>query len=170
MTRLPRLNGFTLIETLLYAALLTLIMGIFSSVVYNATSSIRKDTDQNNVLANELFLQQKVHSILNTAFTNDISPASGSAAQMGITQQLSEQFGVVTSPVTFDLAGGVVRITRQIGGPGVNETLAVTNNKVTASNLLFTRDTLNGEPIMTMTVTLTGKTTVRNTVKTYYLK
>jgi Tfp pilus assembly protein PilE len=156
-----KLRGFTLIETVIYTGLVALILGIFSTIVYTSTTNVRKETDKNSVLENQVFVKQKIDSLLNGVSVASVVPTSGSAATLSLTYP-------DTSQAQVSLINGAITITRTASG--VSDANKITNNRVTASNLLFTRATVNGQPTLTLTATLAGTTTTSQMNQTFYLK
>lgn len=120
-------RGFTLIEMLLYVAIFTIFVGSLFSFLTMMTSS-----RLNNQYLLEVNNQgnQAIRVITQTIRNaNSInSPGiSGSASSLSL-----ETVNSATNPTVFSSSGGVLYITEGSGSP-----IALTNDKVSISNLLF---------------------------------
>ena len=117
-------KGFTLIEILIYIAVLGLIMFSFLSYVIIMSGSKQK-----------AYVSEEVHSNLRQAFNvmnqkikvaNDVlTPMIGNSSD-------SLTLNSSTGQIVFSITGGVLKITEN------GETFSVTSDEVVVSNLLFT--------------------------------
>jgi len=120
-------SGFTLVELLLYFAILSLIITMVSGFIFLSYQSRIKAT----VVAE---VEQQGNQTMNIILQNIrnasgiTAPATGaSAASLTLTQ-----YNGTVSPTVFDLSGGTLRITE-----GANPAVNITSNRVTASSVTF---------------------------------
>lgn len=120
-------KGFTLIEMILYLAVLSIVLLAFSAFIFMSYTSRIKST----VVAE---VEQQGNQTMNI-ITNNIrgavsitSPASGSSAA---SLTLAEYVGA-NSPTTFALSGNTITMTE-----GANPAVSITSNRVVASSLSF---------------------------------
>ena len=120
-------GGFTLIELILYVA----IMGILAFSISTFLTFILEFRIKNQVIAEVEqqgihVLQQMTQTARNA--TSIVSPAAGnSAASLSLAVPTAS-----INPTVFSLSGSAIQVTE-----GTGLTVALTNNKVTASGLTF---------------------------------
>lgn len=143
------LQGFTLIETMLYIALLTLVVGGFVSFALTISNTRNKNYVMQEVHANtRVALQQMSHAIkeatgVNTGsstFDSDPGVLSVSVADAG------------NNPTVIDLSAddGQLQITYGAGSP-----VLVTSDEVSVTNLVFTDLTGSGTvPVIRIEMTI----------------
>lgn len=128
------MKGFTLIEVLIYSAILTILLtGVlitFYSVI-NTSDSLR---NQIELVENAKFLEQKLRWAL-TGTTQINAPGLGSTSDT-----LSIERPGAGSPLVFDLSGGVVRMASGSGDP-----ISITNDFVIVSSLSFKNFSFSSE-------------------------
>lgn len=120
-------KGFTLVEILLYLAVLSIIVFALSSFLFLAYTSRVRAT----VIAEVEQQGSQTMSIITQNIRNAVSitaPASGSTAA---SLTLTEYTGA-NSPTVFDQSGDTLRITE-----GVAAAVNITSNRVVVSNLSF---------------------------------
>ena len=120
-------TGFTLIETLVYIAIFSIFIGsLISFLNLMTTSRINNQiTLEVNNQGNEL-IRTITQSIRNSDSIN--SPNAGATSA---TLDLSTSTGS-TNPTVFSESGGVLYMTEGVGDP-----IALTNGKVSISNVIF---------------------------------
>ncbi|MDI6734320.1 MAG: prepilin-type N-terminal cleavage/methylation domain-containing protein [Patescibacteria group bacterium] len=96
-------NGFTLIESLIYSTLLAIFLGgalIFVNSIISVNSSMQ---EYNELIANQEFIERKLHWLLASA-TNVASPVAGTAsATLSINGRTSGIYPVSFSPASSTL-------------------------------------------------------------------
>jgi len=123
-------NGFTLVEVLLYTSLVVTVI-IVSSVIFTIIIQSRV---KNQVIAEVDHQGLQVIDIISQTIRNSDninSPAIGlSSSSLSVNS---------VAPIIFDVSGGVIRVKE-----GVNPEIALTNNRVIVSNLLFRNTSRSG--------------------------
>ncbi|MEK7107005.1 MAG: prepilin-type N-terminal cleavage/methylation domain-containing protein [Patescibacteria group bacterium] len=120
-------NGFTLIEFLIYIAIVASLLTTLSALLYQLMGAQVKnqsiaDVEQEGELVTQLMTQ----TVRNASGIN--SPARGaSSSSLSIVTLASS-----TNPTIFDLSSGTLRIKE-----GSSSAVSLTTSRVTASNLLF---------------------------------
>lgn len=120
-------RGFTLIELLLYlglSAVLILAASVFLSMLLQSRVKNQAigEIEQQGLQVVQIMTQ----TIRNANTIN--SPAQGvSAASLSLNTAIP-----ANNPTVFDLSSGVIYITEGVGAP-----IALTNSRITASNLIF---------------------------------
>lgn len=117
-------TGFTLLELILYLAIVTIVMSALIPFAWSIITSGAKNSTQQHVFSQARFVSEKIRwSIRNATNINSVTATSISLA----TSDLG------TNPTVFDLSGGQIRITLA-GGTPIN----LLANNTTAANLTFT--------------------------------
>lgn len=127
-------SGFSLVETLLYVALFSVIISAFA--VFLATLSASRINQQVTAEVDQQasFVLRTISQAARNATTIN-SPSAGFSAS-----SLSLNTGVAsTTPTVFSLSGGKVFITE-----GVSSAIALTNSRVSVTGLNFTNLTRSG--------------------------
>lgn len=140
-----RNNGFTLIETLIYSALVTMITAFSILSVYQLidTSDRGKNLEQLN--ENQRFLEQKIYWTLQSVSVIN-SPASGATS----TSLSVDKVGFAENPVVIDVISDTARIKR-----GVAAANLITNDSyVAVQDLAFHQFSFSGKPAIKITGTL----------------
>jgi type II secretory pathway pseudopilin PulG len=124
MNKKKKDNGFTLIETLIYSLLFTLVLGSIIFFVYVVIVSGDKLRNTIELVENAKFMEQKIKWALSGASTINIPTTGNEGSTLSVTK----------SGTTFivDYAGGVVRLKSGAGDP-----IAITNSFVSVSSLSF---------------------------------
>ncbi len=120
-------QGFTLIEMLVYTAIFSVM--IFALVAYMSTLSQSQIRNQAVLEVNDQGVQALrviTQNLRNATVIN--SPTLGTSANSLSVNTTSAG----TTPTLFTLSGGILYLTQ-----GTNAAVALTNNKVTVSNLSF---------------------------------
>lgn len=129
-------RGFTLVELLLYAALLSIIIfsvGIFLNLLLQSRTKnqVIAEVEQQGMLA----MQRMTQVVRNSTLIN--SPATGaSGSTLSVTMPQA-----VLSPTVFALSGGVITMTQ-----GVAAAVGLTNDLVSVSGLTFSNLSRAGTP------------------------
>jgi Tfp pilus assembly protein PilW len=121
-------KGFTLVELLLYVALTTIMAATVSTFVFLTLQARVKSQVTTEVEQQGMQVMQLVTQIVRNA-TGITTPPIGTSGSVATVTVLN----IASSPTTFDLAAGTLRITE-----GANAPVALTNTRVTASGLTFT--------------------------------
>jgi len=146
-------EGFTLIETLIYAAIFAL--AIFALVsVYNSSVQTRSIAlAQEAVLESRRVAEATILKRLREA-TSVTTPASGTSSSLVIGSPTA-----LENPVTFAVSSG--RLTMQLGALGTP--VPITASNVTVSSFSVTR--LDGSPAsLAITIVYSASTAARATV------
>lgn len=157
-------NAYTLIEVMIYSALVAMIMGsVFATVHYFSNTRMR-NRDRETVLTNERFLGMKIEALFNGVTAASVSPQTGTANEIQVTRNGMLQF-------VLDQNASGVRLRRDSNGDGsvadeVSTTL--TNQHVTVTGFLATRTIENGQPVVLIEATLSGSQYSRIFVKKVY--
>ena len=129
-------KGFTIIETLIYVAIFSIIVGALSSFVLSINSSRLRA----QILFEVNDQGTNIVRIISQTIRNGQSinmPTSGStAASLSVATA-----NVVTNPTIFSVVDEILYITEGSGSP-----IALTNNKVKISNVIFTNLSRSGTP------------------------
>ena len=142
-------NGFTLIETLIYTMIVSVIIGSFLLILYNLAASADRTLRNTDLSDQKQFIIQKADWVLQSVSAVN-SPAAGSS---GATLSVNK-IGYGSNPVVLDLSGGVLRVAEAGGAP-----VALTPAGIMVSNLVFTHTALSNETRIRMTLTLTNSAT-----------
>jgi type II secretory pathway pseudopilin PulG len=131
-----RALGFTLIETLVYLGLFTIIMGGGLVAAYQLMSAADSENQKAAVEQEGNFLLRKFDWALSGLCQINIPATPGSAATLSIDKT---NFG--QNPLFFDLSGDAVQLTRA-GGSAV----PLTSARVKVTSLNFDRLAVAGQP------------------------
>lgn len=121
-------QGFTLIEFLLYVAILIIVLSISGGFLWNIIFGNIKETSYQEVQQNGRFAMTKItQEIRRAAGINSPGPGLASSS-------LSLSMASTTlNPVTFGVADGKLMITRGLKGP-----YEITSDRVKVTSLRFT--------------------------------
>ena len=122
-----RNKGFTLIETIIYIALLTLFIGSGVTTAFYLTDSAEKGKADINASADAEFLLQKISWVLNDVQSITTPTSGATAATLSVNKT-----GSGTNPFVVDLASGRARLARGSATP-----VELTGDRVTIANLSF---------------------------------
>lgn len=121
-------KGFTLVELMLYVAMVALMMLFLFSFLQFLIQSRIKNQVINEIEQQAIQVSQRMNQVIRNA-VSITSPAIGANATSLEVTVLSAPL----SPTIFDLKTGAIRIKE--GGAGINTNL--TNSKIVASDLVF---------------------------------
>lgn len=133
-----RLNnkGFTLIETLIYATIVTGMVTFAILASYQLIESADKIRNQKEVAENKKFFEQKMYWVFqNISAIN--SPTTGATTTSLSVDKLSH----ADNPVVVDVNNGVVTLKQ-----GSNPAIPITNEYVAVQNLEFHNYDFSGRP------------------------
>lgn len=149
-------KGFTLVELLLYTIIAASIM-LGASLLFAALlQSQVKYQVVNEVERNGIFVMEQLTQTIRNA-DSILSPVTSTAAA-----SLSLNMpGITSDPTLFDSAGNAIRIT-----VGTTSTMAITNNRVSVTNLQFNNLTRTGAP-GAIRIWFTLSATVSSTLSEY---
>jgi hypothetical protein len=119
--------GFTLVEALLYSAILATFLGFTFISTYGVFASNATLLKRNEIAANEEFIEAKIAWVMGHAGTVlSPDPHTSSAAGFTVITYIED-----TDPAVFDLVGGDLRLSLAGGAPSV-----LNNDKVVVSDFL----------------------------------
>lgn len=120
-------HGFTLLETLIYIAVLSLLILFLVLVFYQILDSNRETRARLTVTADARFLMGKIEWALLGAQTINQPAAGGTSSVLSVSRY---NFG--QNPLVFDAASGTARLRRGSGQPA-----ALTGSEVQISQMVF---------------------------------
>jgi len=129
-------GGFTLIEFLIYIAIVSSILVLISGFLWNIVFGNIKETAYQEVQQNGRFALTKISQEIKRA-TGINSPLAGGSANSLSLAMADPNF----NPTIFDLADGKLRITQ-----GANPPIELTTDQVIISNLQFSNLSYEGTP------------------------
>lgn len=130
-------SGFTLIETLLYAVLVTVIITFSILSVYQLIDSRSRNKHRKELVENQRLLEQKIYWALqnNSAINSPSSAATTTSLSVN-------KIGFANNPVVIDVNSGVARL--KLGSAAAQP---ITNGSYGAvQNLSFNQFNLSGQP------------------------
>ena len=139
-------RGFTLIETLVYVAIVAGFITVSLSAVYQMIDFGGRMRNQREINENQRFLIQKFDWILNSADTINSPLLGGSGNALSV-----NRLNFAQNPLVVDVVGGAVRLSSGGGAP-----VALTNNYASTSNLLFEHLNFSGQSAIRITGTLSN--------------
>lgn len=129
------LTGFTLIETLIYAAITTIILTFAILSAYQIIDGSDRAEHQRQLAENQRFFEQKIYWLLRGVSIVNV-PASGATGAVLSVNKLN----FPDNPVVVDVDAGVIRLKR-----GAGAALAITDEAyVGARNISFRHLNLSG--------------------------
>lgn len=144
--KLQAIRGFTLIETLIYAAIVAGFITIAFLAVYQMIDSSGRLRNQQEINENQRFLIQKLDWILNSADAINSPPLGGSGNTLSV-----NKLNFAQNPLVVDVIDGAVRL---LSGGGLP--VSLTNNYASTTNLLFEHLNLSGQSAIRITGTLSN--------------
>jgi len=146
-------KGFTLIETIIYAALFSIIIGLVIGAVYNIIEG--SDDLQKNIIADAEahFLMRKIEWAL-TGVSTINSPTSGlTGASLSV-----NKISYAQNPVVFDLDSNNLRVKKELADPIILNSVNVSISELQFEHLaaglyrpaaIKVSFKVNGEPFRT---------------------
>lgn len=129
-------QSFTLIELLLYIAIISLVLVSITGFFWNVASGNIKEKSYQEVQQNGRFAMTKITQEIKKAVGIN-SPAPGSSAN-SLSLAMSDPN---LNPTIFDVSGGKLRITQ-----GASVPIELTTDQVLVSNLQFTNLSYSNTP------------------------
>lgn len=142
-------NGFTLIETLLYIALLGIMLGGVIGIYYGFAGSQAQNSVQTLVQGESNFVMQKIAWAMSGAVTIN-QPAAGATS----TTLSVNRYDSSANPLVFDLVSNNVRLSRS-GGTAQ----PLINPRTTVKQLEFNHLAASGNQPEGLTITLVVQAT-----------
>ena len=139
-------RGFTLIETLIYIAILAMVLSLAFAAVYQLLDSDYRSVLLRELNENQLFLTQKIAWVLQSNQSVNAPAVGSSGSSLSV-----NKIGYAYNPLVFSLSGGVVRL-----ASGATTT-PITNNYVIVNSLNFTHRVLSGQTIIEIDAVLFNK-------------
>ncbi|MEK7195361.1 MAG: type II secretion system protein [Patescibacteria group bacterium] len=127
MTKHEKRKGFTLIESVIYIGLFSLITGFVLIVFYQIVGSRNQQRGKTEVDLEANFIMQKISWALVGAQSINEPAVGSSSSNLSLSR-----FGYALNPVVFDLDSGKARI-KKAGG----EAATLNNDHVSVSSILF---------------------------------
>jgi prepilin-type N-terminal cleavage/methylation domain-containing protein len=122
-------RGFTLIETILYIAIVSIVMTALIPFAWNVIGGATKSATQQEVFSNARFIGERIkYEIRNATGINSVSPSQISLVTSNI----------ATNPTIIDLSAGNLRIKQ-----GTGSVVNLNSNDISISDLVFTNYTSN---------------------------
>ena len=131
-------KGFTLIEVVIYAAMIAVLMTATMLIAYEFLQSSAATKSQVKLAEQQQFLRQKIEWIVHGASAINL-PAVGSAGSSLSVNKTSPS----ENPFIIDLAGGIVRLQTAAHGPVPLTDVSITVSGLTFSTYAFSTTTKN---------------------------
>jgi prepilin-type N-terminal cleavage/methylation domain-containing protein len=147
-------KGFTLIETLIYIALFSLLMGSAFIATYQLIDGSGKISAKNTIQNEGNFVVRKLSWALTGVDPSTVSPSSGNSSTLSVTKYDGNKIDV-------RLSGGKIEMRESDAG---NTYLPITTDNISVSNLDFKYESLDG---ITVTTTIDG---INFTITKYFRK
>lgn len=139
-------KAFTLIETLIYSAIVTMILSFVLLVAYQLISSEDRVIQLREVTENQKFILQKFFWVLQSVNTINSPASGGSGASLSV-----NKINYIYNPLIIYASNGVVYL-----NSGATST-PITNSFVNVSALNFQHLILSGHSAIKVTATLGNK-------------
>lgn len=160
-------SGYTFIELLIYAGLVTLIVGAFLTASYNLITSSQHDRERLALQENERFIIHRINQSLYGATISQITPSNGSSSSLTIQKSCSDL-------IRLELVNNALVLRRNSNGDcsitAADQNYPLTNSHATVSNVLFEAKQINSQPAIRFQSTLTNQNITRTIDTVYYLK
>lgn len=131
---MPRHSGFTLIETLLYVAIASVVLVSLSQFGWNIIGAGTKNAAHQDIVSNARFtLNQISLTIRNAADIDTANSNFGTNIATTPGTKLTLRGTAPNDPIIFNISGGALRL--QVG---TNTPVLLTSNGVSVKTLIFT--------------------------------
>ncbi len=137
-------RGFTLIETLIYAALTTVMLSFAIIITYQLIDNAGRGRNQRELVENQKVLEQKIYWVL-----QGVSAINSPGAGATTTSLSVNKLNYGSNPVVIDTAGGVARLQK-----GAGAAIPVTNTSSDITSLTFHQYVWDGRPAIRIQATL----------------
>ncbi len=141
------MKGFTLIEILIYSALVALMMSFAVMTTYSLMDNAARTQQKNALLENQEFVLAKLQWVLSGVTAINNPAADGTPGAILSVDKVNS----LQNPFVLDLQSGALRLSRAGGQP-----IALTNSSITVSNLSFTNIVSGTNSTIRATATLTN--------------
>ncbi len=153
-------SGFTLIETLMYSAIVTGFLTFALTISYQLIDSSDRSTDLVELNENQQFVTEKIGwALSNVSAIN--TPASGVTSATLSVNRLSYS----GNPIVISLSGGIVYISTS-SLPAV----PLTNSRVTISGLIFKNLNFEGKTGVQFSANFSNNTSSTSLENTFIVK
>lgn len=157
---MKRLNGFTLIETVIYTGLIGMLLTAFVMATWQIAGTTDRDHERQAEQENANFVTSKINWIMNT-IPMSTGSLNGQTLQGVASFELNPN--VPANHVKLDVAGGRLRLWTDTNGDGVidasDQYNYLTDNHVTVSDFQVWGWTSSSQVLIYIEMTLTGKYT-----------
>lgn len=140
-----RIQGFTLVETLIYSAITVMMLTFAIFTVYNMISASNKARSQKELSEGKKFLEQKIYWTLQSISAIN-SPVAGATS----TSLSVAKLNYANNPVVIDNPDWIARIKR-----GAGNAIPITGDYIKLNNLNFHQFTFSGRPAIYTSGTMT---------------
>lgn len=132
-----RRSGLTLIEVVIYVALLSIFLSFSIGTMYGLLESQSQNRRRIETQEEANFLMAKIEWALSDASAINFPAAGASSSVLSV-----DKYGFSANPVVFDVSSGTMRLARGGGAPA-----ALSDGNVVVSQASFTHNAaLNGAP------------------------
>ncbi len=121
-------RGFTLLETVIYTGVFSIVVAAFMLIIINVISANERLTHNNRLTDDKQFVIQKFDWVLQNVSAINSPAANTSGATLSVNKL---NFG--NNPVVLDAPSGAMRIAYNAGSP-----ILLTSGGISVSNLQFT--------------------------------
>lgn len=129
-------NGFTLLETLLYSALVTVIVTFSVFAVHHFLDTTYRIKTQKELSENQRFLEQKIQWVLQSVSTINSPALNATSTSLSV-----DKIGYGSNPAVIDVDSGIARLKK-----GTGSAIPITSDYSYIQELNFHRFSLSGRP------------------------
>lgn len=137
-------SGFTLIETLIYIGLVSVITGSFIAASYQIIDSRGRVQNQLELTENKKFLVEKLRWVLASNQAINLPGLGASGATLSV-----NKLNYGSNPMVVDLSANQIRLTLGGGQP-----VSITNSQVAVTSLTFTHQDLSNRSVIRVQATM----------------
>lgn len=137
-------SGFTLIETLIYIGLVSVITSSFIAASYQIIDSRGRVQSQLELTENKKFLVEKLRWVLASNESINLPGLDASGGSLSV-----NKLNYGSNPMVVDLSANQIRLT--LGG---EQPVPLTNSQVTVTNLAFTHQNLSDRSVIRVQATM----------------
>ncbi|MBI2406544.1 MAG: hypothetical protein HYV25_03105 [Candidatus Harrisonbacteria bacterium] len=153
-------GGLTLIETLLYTAIVAIVITAFMLSTYGLLQTSERVEAGIELADAKLFAEQKLEWLIQGVDAITVPAAGDSAATLTL-----NKVNFTGNPLTVDAASGALRLSSSGGTP-----VPLTPNGISISNVLFERTTAGLHDRLRFTALLTGRYATTSIDQTIIIK
>lgn len=129
-------KGFTLIETIVYVTLVSILVLVFVNFALDVVGTAQKSRVRQEVQQNARFAMERITQEIRAASSLNTGSSTFNS-HPGVLSLATDD--VLTDPIVFDVSGGVLRISEAGGGAQ-----DLTSSKMTVTSLVFTNLSVSG--------------------------